>query len=179
MYFLENEKIGLRPLEEQDVEGNYSKWLNDKEVCKYNSHHRYPSSKDELKSYIQRTKGNSSLLVFAIEDKKEKKHIGNISLQNIDFINRCAEIAFLIGEKDYWKKGYAKTAAILLINHGFEQLGLLRIYFGTSSENMGMQGLGERLGFQKEGRRRKALYKNNQFWDIVEYGLLKEEWTIE
>ena len=179
MYFLENEKVGLRPLSEQDVNGNYSKWLNDKEVCNYNSHHRYPYSKDELRSYVEKTKGNSSMIVFAIEDKEEKKHIGNISLQGIDFINRQAEIAFLIGEKQYWNKGYAKASAILLINHAFEQLGLLRIYFGTSSENKGMQGLGERLGFQKEGQRRKALYKNNQFVDIFEYGLLKEEWNLK
>lgn len=176
MYFFENQNIGLRTLEISDVDGNYFNWFNDKDVCKYNSHHRYTMTKYELEEYVRKINGSRTELVLAVELKEEKVHIGNISLQSINYIDRSAEIAFLMGEKAYWNKGYATEAAVMLINHAFEQLGLQRIYFGTSEENAGMQKIGKKLNFKQEGIRRKALYKNGNFQDIYEYGLLKEEW---
>lgn len=176
MYFLETNNIGLRALECKDIEGNYSKWLNDAEVCKFNSHHCFPVTKDELRAYVNDICANRCNIVLAIDEKHDNKHIGNISLQKVDLINRNAEIAFLVGEKEYWGRGYATEAATLLINHGFSQLGLIKIYFGTSSENIGMQRIGEKLGFCKEGIRRNALYKNGRLNDIFDYGILYEEW---
>lgn len=175
MYFLEDHKIGLRALEENDVNGEYSNWLNDKEICKYNSHHRYVTTKDEMAEFV-RTCNSRIAVVLAVELKETKVHIGNISLQNIHYIDRSAEIAFLMGARELWGKGYATEAARLLINHAFDQLGIQRIYFGTSENNIGMQKVGEKLGFKREGIRRKAIYKDGMFHDIYEYGLLREEW---
>lgn len=175
-YFLEEESIGLRILDESDVDGNYQNWFNDAEVCRYNSHHRYPMARDELADFIRKSHSSSNAVILAVEIKEAGIHIGNISLQNINYIDRAAEISFIMGEKEYWGKGYATKAARLLISHAFEQLGLVRIYFGTSEKNLGMQKVGEKLGFQKEGVRRKAIYKNGSFCDIYEYGLLREEW---
>ncbi len=178
MYFLESKDIGLRVLEESDVNGNYGNWFNDNEVCKYNSHHRFPVGRQELVNFINHCDSKDKL-VFAVELKEGKNHIGNISLQNINYIDRSAEISFIMGERDFWGKGYAAQAAIVLINHAFYQLGLARIYFGTSEKNIGMQKVGEKLRFKKEGIRRKAIYKNGAFCDIYEYGLLRDEWEYE
>lgn len=179
MYFLEDNHIGLRTLEDNDVNGNYFNWFNDQEVCRYNSHHRFPMTTNDLAEYIKRSSSKINEIVLAVELKENKTHIGNISLQKINYIDRSAEIAFMMGEKQYWGKGYGSKAASLLISHGFEQLGLQRIYFGTSQENVGMQKIGEKLNFKQEGVRRKALYKNGTFWDIYEYGLLREEWNYK
>lgn len=176
MFFLEGKRIGLRDLRDSDVDGNYASWLNDKEVCEFNSHHRFYCTRKQLYEYVEAVNSSKDVIVFAIIEKEKNIHIGNISLQQIDYINRNAEIAFLLGDKDYWGKGYASEAARLLIEHALYQLGLERIYFGTSVENVRMQSLGERLGFKKEGIRRQALFKNNHFCDILEYGLLKKEW---
>lgn len=178
MFFLEDNSIGLRELQEEDAEGNYSMWFNDSEVCQYNSHHRFPMSKSEVIDYIKGLYGNRSLIVLAVIEKTTNKHIGNISLQQIDLINRQAEIAFIFGEKEYWGSGYATNAAKLLIEHAFKELGLNRLYFGTSEKNIGMQKVGEKLNFQRVGVRRKALYKNGSFVDIYDYDLLCEEWDL-
>ncbi len=176
MYFLESKELGLRQLTEADVEGNYSNWFNDPVVCKYNSHYKFPKSKEELVNYIRSFKDDRSLLVMAVIEKKSQNHIGNISLQEIDYLSRQAEIAFLFGETDYWNKGYATIAARLMINHAFMELGLNRIYFGTAANNAAMQKIGEKLGFQRSGTRREALFKNGKYYDIYDYDLLKHEW---
>jgi RimJ/RimL family protein N-acetyltransferase len=113
-------------------------------------------------------------LVLAVIDTNTEKHIGNISLQNINWIDRNAEIAFLLGEKDFWGKGVMLEAGQLLINHGFESLNLHKIYCGTSSDNSGMQKLAEKLKMEKEGIRKEALFKNGVYHDIIEFGILNK-----
>lgn len=173
--FLKGKRIYLRPLEEKDLRGNYVSWLNDEQVNMYSSHHIFPYSLEEGLAYIKKSQKDRNTLILAIVVKRGNVHVGNISLQNIDYINRNAEFAILVGEKKYWNKGYSTEASSLLLSHGFNALGLLRIYCGTSSKNLSMQKLAISLGMILEGRRRKALFKYGQFVDILEYGILASE----
>jgi ribosomal-protein-alanine N-acetyltransferase len=170
--FLAGTHVYLRALTEQDVKGSYSAWLNDPEVTRYNSHGRFPMTVDKLLNYVTVSKSSDRDLVLAVVDKSNSVHIGNISLQNINWIDRNAEIAFLLGDKSYWGKGVMLDAGILLISHGFKLLNLHRIYCGTSAENLGMQKLAVKLGMEKEGLRKQAIFKNGKYIDIIEYGLL-------
>ena len=58
-------------------------------------------------------------------------------------------------------------------------MNLERIYLGTLDENKRMIKLAERLGFVREGIRRRSLFKNGKYHDIVEFGLLKIEYEGE
>lgn len=174
-FFLKTEHCGLRLLNDNDVEGNYHNWFNDCEVCLYNSHYRFPKTKSELVEYIHEVNRDRHNLVFAIIELESNMHIGNISLQEINYIDRGAELAFMIGEKEYWGKGYAAEVAEVLIKHAFYRLNLHRLYCGTVDNNIRMQKLAEKLGFVQEGVRRQALFKNGSYHDIIEYGKLREE----
>lgn len=173
--FLEGKEIFLRPLSIEDIDGNYIDWLNDAEVCKFNSHRVFPYNKQRAEEYIKSVSLSKDMLILAIVTKKEKKHIGNISLQHIDFLNNNAEYAILLGDKEYWGKGIAKEASLLILKHGFLELNLHRIYCGTSSENIAMQKLAEYMGMALEGRRRDAQLKSSKYNDIAEYGVLRED----
>ena len=109
--------------------------------------------------------------------KRLTDHIGNISLQNINLLSRNAELAILLGDKNYWGKGYSKEASKILVNHGFTELNLHRIYCGTSADNLAMQNIAGYLGMQQEGRRLEALYKSGKYVDIVEYGVLQRDFV--
>lgn len=173
--FLIGEKIYLRSLCVEDLKGNYSYWLNDPETNKQNSHHVFPYTYEALSDYIKNAYEGKNKLPLAIVDKSTNKHVGNISLVNIDYINRISDWGIIIGEKEYSNKGFAKEAAFLLLKHAFDSLNIERIYSGTTSENLGGQKLMEAMGMVKEGLRRKHLYKNGGYCDIVEYGVLKNE----
>ncbi|MEA2091899.1 MAG: GNAT family protein [Campylobacterota bacterium] len=173
---LEGERIYLRELRVEDAEGNYPNWLNDPEVCRYNSHGEILYIKEMAIEYIKSTQDNPACRVFAICENLSKKHIGNISLQAISIKNRSAEFAILMGEKSFWNRGFAKEAGNLLIEYGFKKLSLHRIYCGTSEANIPMQRLALSLHMKKEGRRKEALFKNDIFYDILEYGILKKDY---
>lgn len=175
--FVAGKKINLRSLEEDDVNGPYANWLNDPEVCRYNSHARFPVSRTDLLRYVKSSKVNSSLLVFAICTKRTGRHIGNISLQNINYIDRSAEIAIIIGEKQYWHKGVGGEAWDLVLKYGFEILNLHRVYCGLVASNAPMLKLARKFGMKLEGRRRQAFFKNGHYDDILEFGILEQEYA--
>ncbi|MCL1866837.1 MAG: GNAT family N-acetyltransferase [Oscillospiraceae bacterium] len=174
--FLEGDTVYLRGLCPEDAEGEYPTWFNSAEVCSHNSHHRFAYTKADALAYIEGLNSDKSKLVLAIVDKQSHRHVGNVTLQNINYIDRCAEYAIVIGEKKYWGRGIATEVVRLILEHGFEELNLNRIHFATASNNIGVIKFAERVGFVQEGVRRQAFFKNGEYHDMIEFGLLKNEW---
>jgi ribosomal-protein-alanine N-acetyltransferase len=172
---LKGQQIYLRPLELDDANGNYPLWLNNPDVCRYNSHGEIPYTQEMAKEYIASITNNPSIKVFAICLNENNRHIGNISLQQISPKNQSAEFAILIGEPSTYGKRIGYEAGEFLLDYAFNTLSLNRIYCGTHSQNIGMQHLALKLGMSQEGLRREAVFKNGEFADIVEYGMLKKE----
>ena len=166
---LNGKKIFLRELNIADANSNYPNWLNDKEVCRYNSHGDVLYTREMAIEYIKSVQNNPTCKVFAICDKDSHKHIGNISLQQISHKDKSAEFAILMGEKEFWGKGYALEAGEILINFGFSILKLNKIYCGTSELNIPMQKLAKRLKMKKIVNNSKTLTKNNATYNVVEY----------
>ena len=114
---------------------------------------------------------------MCIRDSEEGVHIGNISLQRIDYVSRNAEFAVLLGVKSCWGEGYGEEAGRLLLDHAFFSLNLHRVYCGTFSTNIGMRRLAEKLGMVEEGCRSEAVFKSGRWLDIVEFGVLRQAYV--
>jgi RimJ/RimL family protein N-acetyltransferase len=175
--FLIGKEMYLRPLVEGDSEGPYPRWFNDAEVCRGNTHHIFPYTAEDGRAYIQQANRGRHHLILAIVRREDNVHIGNIALDSIDYINRTAELTIVIGDKTCWGKGYGKEAARLICDHGFLVLNLNRIACGTFEDNVAMRKLAECLGMIEEGRRRQAVYKLGRYTDVVEYGVLRNEYV--
>ena len=168
---LSGTRVILRALEINDADGNYPSWLNDPIVTQFNSHGQITYTKAMAKQYIASVLDSNTHHVFAII--YNQKHIGNIALQNIDKTGSHAEFAILIGEPSVYGKGIGKEAGALLLDYGFNTLGLLRIYCGTASNNIGMQHLAVKLGMKKEAQRKDGILKNGKKFDVFEYSISK------
>ncbi len=173
--FLSGEHIYLRTIVKSDLTPAYRDWFNDEEVCRFNSHHRFPQYDGNMRDYYDRVIKSRENLVLAICDKKTDAHIGNISLLNIDLLNQSAELGIIIGDKKQWGKGVGRKASKLLLAHGFNQLNLHRIYCGTNEDNVPMQKLASSLGFIEEGRARHAMFKDGIFKNVIYYSLLRDD----
>ena len=173
--FLRTESLYLRGLVEADAAGSYVDWLNDQQTCAGNSHAVFPYGSEAALAYIRAAQSRRDALILAIVTTEGGKHIGNIALQNIDPIHHSAELAIMIGERDYWGRGYGLAAARLICRHGFDALNLRRIHCGTYASNTGMMKLALALGMHREGVRREAAYKAGRYLDVIEFGMLAGE----
>jgi len=173
MIYRIGESYFVRPLLEADLDGPYPSWFEDQEVCRYNSHGKYPRTQAYFRSFLDSLNGEDKLVWAICHDVDG--HIGNISLQGISAINRHAEFAVLLGDRRHWRKGVSQIAGRRLIEHGFQKLNLVRIFCGTAATNLGMQKLALSLGFREEGRRKAHLYLEGEWVDVVEFGLLRPD----
>ncbi len=166
----------VRGLRESDLDGPYPTWFEDQEVCRFNSHGKLVRTEEYFRRFVQSLNG-SDAVVWAICHESDG-HIGNVSLQAISLINRTAEFAILMGDRRHWKTGAATLASRQLLDHGFQKLNLRRVHCGTASTNAGMRRLAAALGMREEGVRRQHLYLEGQWIDVIEYGVLREEFAV-
>lgn len=177
IYFLEGANIGLRPLEETDLEGNWFNWFNDPEVTRYLSRGAFPNTKALQRRFYEENIANSAnQVIFAIEDKMTRKHIGVASIRHVDWINRSGDIAVIIGEKEFRVGNNALEAFYLIVKHAFLTLNLNRLQTFTMASNRVSLEYCKRIGFVDIGVARKACYKNGLYEDCIYADLLRDEW---
>ncbi len=83
---------------------------------------------------------------FAV-DTLANKHIGNCSYYNISKTRGEAELGIMIGNRNYWNKGYGTDIVTTLVNHIFRQTNLKRIYLKTLASNSRAQKCFQKCGF--------------------------------
>jgi len=175
---LKGKSVLLRPFKRSDI-SYFLRWFNDPEVVQYLDMY-LPMTEMSEEKFIEElgtTRAGSDVL-FVMEAIKgaSTKPIGNCGLHQISPKDRNAVFGIIIGEKDYWSKGYGVEGARLIINYGFQQLNLHRISSAAVAFNERSIKLHKKLGFREEGRLRQAMFKNGQYHDRVEFGILREEW---
>ena len=83
---------------------------------------------------------------FAI-DTLEGKHIGNCMYYGLDTEQQETEVGILIGDPQYWSKGYGTEAMTMLLDHLFQNMNMKRVYLHTLDWNTRAQKSFKKCGF--------------------------------
>ena len=110
--YLIGKRISLHGLSSKDLDENspYFDWLNDLSLDVYTERSYFPNNLKNFLSYYNHSCENSSLILLGIYDNESGKHIGNLTFQEIDWINRRAFIAYMLGDKSFGGKGIITDA---------------------------------------------------------------------
>jgi RimJ/RimL family protein N-acetyltransferase len=76
----------------------------------------------------------------------------------------------------YWGNGYATEIVNRLLEFGFNELKLHRIWSFCIAENTASRRVLEKTGFKKEGLCRENDYFKGRYWNTLIFGILKKEW---
>lgn len=101
--------------------------------------------------------------------------IGSASLRR-HARDRRAELGYWLGA-DAWGHGFATEAAAALVELGFAELGLERVYAQVIAGNAASCRVLEKLGMVYEGVRRSHVRKGRRLHDLLLFGQLRDEWT--
>jgi RimJ/RimL family protein N-acetyltransferase len=153
------------------------KWMNDPKVRRY-SRNPWPRNLEEIKKWFEPPTNDRirDFVVFTIYHKEDKKPIGTVGLGRINWLSRNANIFASIGYPEYWGKGIAGEAAELIIEYGFTELNLHKIYSGIFDPNSRSLRAAEKLDFQKEAVLKEEMYVDGKYVDVHKFGLLKRDW---
>lgn len=171
--FLRGRSVELMPLGAADVSQAYLEWLNDKDVLRYRGPKSFPTTMAQLKDWVAGLPSRGDL-VLAVRAGNERKHIGNISLNDISYGHRSADLAIMIGAKDVWGHGYGADAIATLTTHAFRSMGLHRL--SAQSPNPSFNAAVKKLGWRHEGTRRESFLLDGQLVDMECWGILAREW---
>ena len=104
------------------------------------------------------------------------RNVGNCGLHEIDLPNGNAALGIAIGSPDDQNKGFGTDVVRALLEFGFGQLRLERIWLDVYDGNPGAQRVYEKAGFTVEGVLRHAAFREGAYLDIVRMAILADEW---
>lgn len=170
-------KVYLRALELED-HIKIHLWRQDKEILRnFGGVPMFTSTLNE-KKWVEDKIFDKNNISCAICIKETNEFIGCIFLNDIDYHNRSGHIPVFMGEKQYWGKGFATDARVLMLQYAFMDRGLERIWAKVLQDNISALRMLEKCGYKKEGILRKSILKNGTFLDEVILSVLKEDFLL-
>jgi RimJ/RimL family protein N-acetyltransferase len=165
---IDGERIYLSNFVQSDVP-TLTSWFQQLEVTAYigmqGASFLVEQEQQWFESYV---KSNDKEQHFAVIDKHTHRLIGNVSLMDIRQVHQRAELGIVIGEREYWSKGYGREAIRLLCQYGFAFRNLHTIYLWYVSYNERARKSYEAAGFRETGRIPAArLFNGKRYDDVV------------
>lgn len=166
-------RVKLRALKEDDI-WKLHKWINDPEIIRYTNYFRPISEMEQRKWFSSIPDSSNCTSIFGIELIENNELIGFCGLHDINYVHSRAELRIKIGETKYWNQGYGREALMSLIDHGFNDLNLHRIWLIVMDNNINAVNLYGKLGFKKEGKLIDNMFIKGKYVDTIVMGLIRK-----
>jgi RimJ/RimL family protein N-acetyltransferase len=172
---LDGDRVQLRRHDPKNY-GLYAEWYGDPEIWHLTSWAKAPLGRSAVKRLFEERELSTTDDSFAIH-VGEDEPVGIISLMNLSEANLSAELSVIVGHPDDRHLGYGAEAIERIVRYAFDDLGLNRVGLSVFEFNETAIATYERLGFEHEGRFRRAVRRADGFHDAILMSVLREEWT--
>ena len=165
--------VHIRPITAQDL-GRIVRWLGQKEI----SDSIILAHKVTLQSqqaWYKRYRNDPSKKVFAIE--VNRRHVGNISLFNIDPTHKRALLTIFIGDRSCRGKGIGSKALRLLFDKAFMQMKLVRVGLEVRSDNASAIRCYRNIGMTEEGELRSYVQLADGQHNMKLFSMLRKDYV--
>lgn len=174
---IQGDLVRLRAIEPSDAPRMH-RWVNDREVTRFLETGRYPVSLVSEQAWAERAAQASGFsdLLLAVETRADGLHIGNCGIHDASPEHRKGTLGIVIGEKEYWGRGYGTDAVRCLLRLAFQRMNLHRVELTVLDLNERARACYRKCGFVEEGRLRQDRFVDGRYVDTIVMGILREEW---
>lgn len=169
---IEGNKVLLKPINKNDTP-NIIKWRNSENVRK-NFIYQEELTIETHTRWLENKVNTGEVVQFIIIEKVKNLDIGSVFLRDIDTKNNKAEFGIFIGEDEARGKGLGQEATRLIVEYGFNQLKLNKIFLRVFAQNTGAIKSYEKAGFIKEGLFKEDVKINDSYYDVIFMGIINE-----
>lgn len=160
-----DEGLCIRAIEREDLP-YVVRWRQTSYVSKQFMSHKPITLSTQDQWYSKYCEDETDIIFIIWKNRTER--IGMIGLSNIDFKNQKAELGrVVIGESCYLRKGYGSWSLRSVMDFGFHDLNLRKIYLRVFCDNMAATGLYGKLGFSVEGRLKQEYFLGGRWRDVL------------
>ena len=163
--------MNLRKVNKKDLK-KIRDWRNTSSIWNFNSQYILLNMIHQREWFESISKKNSTRKMFIIESER-KRPIGICGLININFEQKNAEVAIILGEKETHGKGIGTEILRLLLEYGFKKLKLHRISAEIFEYNIISIKLFETLNFEYELTLNQRLWRKGRWWNVLVYSILE------
>lgn len=129
----------------------------------------HPYLEEHGRAFIEKTLAADPVTIFAIATADHI--IGAIGLHpQFDIHRKNAELGYWLAEP-FWGKGIMPRAIAQMVDFGFKNLDINRIFARPFGSNLASQRVLEKAGFRLEARFEKTLFKNGKYEDDLIYAV--------
>lgn len=129
---IQGDNIKLVRFEERFITPEYMEWINDQDLNRYIDLGRLPV----LRNDVWVPDGRDFIQFGIMAGESFLSYIGFCSLHNISWIDRRAEIGYMIGNSEYCGRGLASETVDVLCGYAFSRLGFNKVDAHIVEENM-------------------------------------------
>ncbi|WP_414049433.1 GNAT family N-acetyltransferase [Macrococcus animalis] len=129
---------------------------------------------EDTENYINQMMSLSDKMHYCVIEDKDTKNLIGICNITMNLKHQKGEIGYMI-QPEYWGNGIATHAAKYLVEYGFKEQSLNRIYAVTDIQNTGSIRVLEKVGFQREGLMRQDKIVRGKFRNSYMYSILNDE----
>ena len=154
----------LSPIETADSD-KIALWKSDKNLSKAIMSKYRKTSSIEAEKWIKNNSSHKGQILRGIYFNSIL--VGVARLMFIDFESKNAELGIYIGDNSHKGKGIGNQALEQIIQIGFYELSLLKIYLKVSKSNKRAIKLYEKKGFIKEGILQEHYWNEECYEDVI------------
>lgn len=165
----------LKKLEEKYAE-SIVKYANNKKIAdNLRNAFPHPYTHEEAIKFIETCKNNDEKkdIVRAIVLNGEMIGTVGVFIKD-DVYSLSAEIGYWLAEP-FWGRGIMTKCVKELCGYVFKNYEIIRIFTEIFAFNTGSKRVLEKAGFQFEGVKRKAIFKNGIVHDSLAYAIIKDD----
>jgi RimJ/RimL family protein N-acetyltransferase len=172
----QGERVRLRAVEPEDWKV-FNQWDLDSDMARECYWVPFPKSQEAARKWaldlsLEAPKGDA--FSFVIENL-EGEFVGTINTH--DCMPRNGTFSYgLAIRREYQRQSYASEAIRLVLRYFFQELRYQKCTVGIYDFNEASIKLHEKLGFQHEGRIRRAYFSDGEYHDFFYLGMTREEY---
>lgn len=170
--------VRLSGIDPEALSKSFSQWNRDSEFKRLLDFdparmHSAKATKEWMEKHLEEEKDT---FWFSIRTLEDDRLLGDIDLAVINWGSRDAFVGLGIGEREFWGKGYGTDAMKIILRYAFLELNLRRVTLNVLEYNGRAIRSYEKAGFRLEGRQRQVIQREGRRWDVLNMGILREEW---
>jgi RimJ/RimL family protein N-acetyltransferase len=173
--YIVGKHVYLRAPTEEDALGHWHEWFSDEEATKHLADRFWPNTREEQLAFLK-SLGDRNRLALSVICKENDRHIGVVSLSSINWVHRYADIAIVIGDKEYHRGAYSIEAFSLMLKSAFVRLNLKTIKSAYAASNEASRTIHSVFKFTTVGTYKNILFIDGRWDDLVAAMLDQETW---